>query len=182
MSNIWMAISAIILASLLVSCATAVHEGDAEPPRVRLFLAPFLNATEDEHAGEALTELMAAALMERGYPVFPTEPATSPARAETAAPAAGHWLEAARSAGATHLLLGTVLEYRYKTDLNGDPVVGISLRVLDARDGRALWHGSSARVCVWFASLTTAGQRAARDLAARVPWERVGAPSRGGGR
>ena len=169
-----MGISAILLASLLASCTTAVHDGGRKLPdsrRVRLFLPPFLNATEDEHAGQALTELMATALMERGYSVIQTEPATSPARAETAGGSAGNWLETARSAGASHLLLGIVLEHRYKTDLDGDPVVGISVRVVDTRDGLTRWQGSSAKVCVWFASLTTAGQRAARDLAARMPLE-----------
>jgi hypothetical protein len=70
-------------------------------------------------------------------------------------------------------VLGTALEYRYKTDLDGDPTVGISVRLVEALDGRTVWQGSSAKVGVWFASLTMAGQRAVRHLAARMPLEPV---------
>jgi hypothetical protein len=174
MRGIWTAVSIIVLAGLTVSCTTVVREGGSRPskaPQVRLFLPPFFNATENEHAGRALTELMATALMERGYPVIQPESAPFPARAETAAASESSRLEAARSVGATHLVLGTVLEYRYKTDLDGDPAVGISVRLVEARDGRTVWQGSSAKVGVWFASLTMAGQRAARHLAARMPLE-----------
>jgi polysaccharide biosynthesis protein PelC len=171
MINIWTIVSTIALASALVSCTTVREGGGANAGQVRLFLPPFSNATEDEHAGQALTELMTTALMERGYPVTLTESTTLPARAETASGSEEYWLAAARSSGATHLILGTVLEYRYKTDLDGDPTVGISVRVVDARDGRTVWQGSSAKVCVWFASLTRAGQSAAHHLAARMPLE-----------
>jgi len=90
-------------------------------------------------------------------------------REEKAAGGDGLYLEAARSVNATHLLLGTVHEYRYKTDLDGYPAVGLTLRLVDATTGVTLWQGSSARVGVFFASLTTTSQRAVRDLDRRIP-------------
>ena len=36
-------------------------------------------------------------------------------------------------------------EWQYKNGLDGEPAVGISLRVLDAKSGTVLWSKSGAR-------------------------------------
>lgn len=157
----------------LTACSTVVYQGGQNPGAKRqdfiLFLPPFFNATDDDHAGRALTELTATALLERGLPVLQSEPALVKSRLENAAGADGLFVETARSLGATHLLIGTVHEYRYKTDLDGDPAVGLTLRLVDAQDGRTIWQGSSAKVGVFFASLSTASQRAVRNLVKTIP-------------
>lgn len=159
--------------SFLTACSTVVYQGGHNPGANRqdlaLFLPPFFNATDDDHAGRALTELTATALLERGLPVIQTEPALVKSRAENAAGSEGLFIETARSLGATHLLIGTVHEYRYKTDLDGDPVVGLTLRLVDAQDGRTIWQGSCAKVGVFFSSLSTASQRAVRSLVKTIP-------------
>jgi hypothetical protein len=136
---------------------------------VKVCLVPYFNATDDEHAARALTEMTASALLERGVPLVQTEPALVKSRLENAAGPDGLYVEIAKLLEATHLLIGTVHEYRYKTDLDGDPAVGITLRLVDAKDGRTLWQGSSAKVCVVFASLSKTAQRAVRDLVADLP-------------
>ena len=137
--------------------------------QVRICLPPFYNATDDDHASRALTEIAASALMNQGIPLVQTEPTLVKARQETAAGPDGLYMEAAKSLGATHLLIGTVHEYRYKTDLDGDPAVGITLRLVDAKDGTTLWQGSSAKVGVCFASLSTAAQYAVKRLVNQLP-------------
>lgn len=156
----------------LAGCTSVVQQGGTgklESAEVRLFLAPFTNATDDEHASRALTELTATALLERGVPLVQTEPGLVRSRAENAAGPDGLYLDTARTLQATHLLVGTVHEYRYKTDLDGDPTVGVTLRLVDARDGRTLWQGSSSRVSVLFASLSSTAMHAVRDLVKRMP-------------
>lgn len=147
------------------------HGGQTSQPKgeVRLFLPPFFNATEDDHAGRAITELTVSALLERGVPIVQKEASLVKSREDKASGAEGLYVEAARAVQATHLLLGTVHEYRYKTDLDGDPAVGVTLRLVDATTGVTLWQGSSARVGIFFASLTTTSQRAVRDLVRQVP-------------
>ncbi len=158
--------------ALAAGCTSVVHQGGEKnlpTAEARLFLAPFFNATDDDHAGRALTEMTASALLERGFPLVQTEPALVKSRAENAGGPDGLYLETARALQTTYLLIGTVHEYRYKTDLDGDPAVGITLRLVDAKDGRTLWQGSSARVSVLFASLSAAAQRAVHDLVQRMP-------------
>lgn len=163
---------------LLTSCGTVVHHGKAgnpAPTDVRIMLAPFANATDDQHAARALTELTASALLERGFPLVQDEPALKKARDEADAGGDGRFLEAARALNATHLVIGTIHEYRYKTDLDGDPAVGVTLRLVEAASGQTLWQGSSSKVSVFFASVSSAAQYAVRRLVARMPTPKASA-------
>lgn len=159
------------LALLSGGCATvAYHGGSSGAIHVeRLLLPPFVNATDDEHAGRALTEITGSALVERGIPLFQTEEVLIKSAADQAQGPDGRYAEIARTVGATHLLIGTVHEYRYKTDLDGDPAVGVTLRLVDAATGQTLWQGSGGNVGYAFASLTSASERTVRKLVRDLP-------------
>ena len=43
------------------------------------------------------------------------------------------------------MVSGSVEEWQYKNGLDGEPAVGISLRVLQASNGQVLWSKSGAR-------------------------------------
>lgn len=162
---------ALCLIVLSAGCATVVTEGGATGTlRVeRLLLPPFINATDDEHAGRALTEMTGSALVEAGLPLFQTEELLIRSAADKAQGPDGRYAEVARTVGATHLLIGTVHEYRYKTDLDGDPAVGVTLRLIDAATGQTLWQGSGGNVGYAFASVTSASQKAVRALVRDLP-------------
>ena len=53
--------------------------------------------------------------------------------------------------------------------LDGDPAVGVTLRLVDAATGQTLWQGTSANVGFAFASLSSAGQKAVRALVQQLP-------------
>jgi hypothetical protein len=162
----------LVLALLVSGCATVVHHGgrSAAPVTVgRVLLPLFVNATDDEHAARALTEMTGSALVEAGIPLFQTEETVLKSAADKAQGADGRYAELARAAGATHLVIGTVHEYRYKTDLDGDPAVGVTLRLVDAATGETLWQGTGGNVGYAFASLTSAGRNAVRSLVAQLP-------------
>lgn len=146
----------------------AKSELDGKP--VHLFVPPFFNATGDEHAERAFTELTATALLRRGILLVQTEAALAQSRKENAAGQDGLYMETARLLQATHLLIGTVHEYRYKTDLDGNPAVGLTMRLVDATDGRTLWQDSESKVGLMFASLSSVSQRAVQNLVNRIPF------------
>ena len=159
------------LVALTAGCATVVTRGGSTGTlRVeRLLLPPFVNATDDEHASRALTEMAGSMLIEAGLPLFQTEETLLRSAADKANGPDGRYAELARTVGASHLLIGTVHEYRYKTDLDGDPAVGLTLRLIDAATGQTLWQGSSGNVGYAFASVTSAAQKALRSLLRDLP-------------
>jgi polysaccharide biosynthesis protein PelC len=161
------------LTLLLAGCmSTVVYDGSQAGNAIRVervLLPPFVNATDDEHASRALTEMTGSALVEAGIPLFQTEETLIRSAADKAQGPDGRYAELARSVNASHLLIGTVHEYRYKTDLDGDPAVGLTLRLVDATSGQTLWQGTSGNVGYAFASITSASQKAVRALVRQIP-------------
>ena len=132
-------------------------------------MPPFLNATDNEHAGQALTQLTGSILLEYGIPLYQTEEILSKTADETAPKQEVRYLQIAQDNKATYLLIGTVHEYRYKSDLSANPAVGITLRLVNVADGRTLWQGSSSKVGHAYSSLTATAQKAVRDLVSKIP-------------
>ena len=81
-------------------------------------------------------------------------------------------LDAARELGVDTVIYGSVSEYRYKRGLNEDPVVGVNLRMLDARSKEVLWAGSKSKTggCFWFCedSVNRLAQEICSDLVAQM--------------
>jgi hypothetical protein len=158
---------------LLPGCTTTVVRDGSKPHvnegKFTLVMPPFLNATDNEHAGQALTQLTGSALLECGIPLIQTEEILNKTADETAPKQETRNLQIAQENKATYLLIGTVHEYRYKSDLSANPAVGITLRLVNVEDGRTLWQGSSSKVGHIYASLTSTAQKAVSDLVSKVP-------------
>ncbi|WP_319523570.1 GNA1162 family protein [Breoghania sp.] len=81
-------------------------------------------------------------------------------------------LDAARELGVDTVIYGSVSEYRYKRGLNEDPVVGVNLRMIDAKSKKVLWAGSKSKTggCFWFCedSLNRLAQEVCNDLVAEM--------------
>lgn len=162
-------VAVLLLPTLLVcGCASTVQHGSTTPGLVlpkALFLAPFDNATDDEHAGQALTEVTSTTLMQQGAEVTRATPAADDATTP-------NYQQAARDKGLAFVVFGTVHEYRYKTDLDGDPAVGISLRVVATSSGKTVWQASGSKTGIGCSSLTEAAQQVVRDVVKRMPLPR----------
>jgi TolB-like protein len=51
----------------------------------------------------------------------------------------------ARDQGARFALTGSVDEWRYKVGIDGEPAIGVTLKVIDLTDGRVVWTASGAK-------------------------------------
>lgn len=157
-----------LLACLLAGCASSeVRQGGSHAPLAgvgRVLLAPLHNATPDETAGRAVTELAATALLAHRVPLAQTEDALHRSRTLIEEGKAAQIVELARSLQCSHVLLGTVTEYRYKSDLDGSPIVSLTLRLVDAADGATVWQGTSTKMTQYFGSLSRTAQAAVDNL------------------
>ncbi len=70
------------------------------------------------------------------------------------------------------VIYGAVTEFRYKRGLDENPVVGISVRMLDVKTGEILWADSKSEMggCLWFChdSLTRLAQQICYDLVEKL--------------
>lgn len=165
------ALSAVVL---LAGCA-AQRDGHAQNfkliDHLPLAVVPFDNLSANPNAGLIVTELMRAELLahEINQQVPPEQVAAKlrPLAGEARTPQ-----QLGELLGAKTLLLGTVTEFAYKRGLGEDPVIGISLRVVDATSGQVLWSGARSAVGDrWFIEdgLSRLAQDACRRLADTIP-------------
>lgn len=182
MRRFWAILLAPLLAFVLAGCASSeVRHGGGRASLAgagRIFLAPIHNATPDETAGRAVTELAATSLLAHGVPLAQTEDGLNRARALVDEGKASQLLDLARSLGCSHVLFGTVTEYRYKSDLDGSPIVSLTMRLADAADGSTVWQGTSTKMTQYFGSLSRTAQVAVDHLAEQMTG-RAGSRSRG---
>ncbi len=129
-----------------------------------IFLAPYFNATPNPNAGRAMTEITSTSLMAYGLPLIQSEDGLRQGQAMLEAEGGGNSIDMARTLRASHALVGTVHEYRYKSDMDGSPVVGITMRLVETAGGETVWQGSSTRSSGYFGSLTRTAQGAVDNL------------------
>lgn len=81
-------------------------------------------------------------------------------------------LKVGRSLGVDTIIYGSVTEFSYKRGLSEEPVVGITVRMLDVKEDRILWAGSQAGTggCFWFCedSLSRLAQKVCHEMVTRM--------------
>jgi polysaccharide biosynthesis protein PelC len=136
---------------LLISGCTTLNQTARKPVpfNQEWVVLPFLNNTETPYAAERAEAVVTALLYTRGVQRLSAYPATVK-EDEQMLPDRGtkrrhDALEWAKKKGIRYALVGTVTEWRYKVGLDGEPVAGVTLQVLDLQDGSVLWSGSGSK-------------------------------------
>ncbi len=156
----------------LAGCVSRVDYG----PRRAAFslsgsvvIAPFQNATDDDNAGKAFADLVGAELARQGLNVVVLPPKAPNELGEVPPYSAEDLAEAAKKSQASGIVRGTAIEYRYKTDLDGDPAAGVYVEIWDPAAKGALWHASGSHTGLIYSSLAGAAQKVSRDVVGKMP-------------
>jgi curli biogenesis system outer membrane secretion channel CsgG len=160
---------------VLVGCASAAQEW-AKPGagRIgRLAVLVFENQTVSLRAGQVASELLTSELLATGaVRVMDPSEVADLLRRETLDPSDAGRLPSAQRLGrllqVSHVLIGSVTEYRYKPGLSETPAVGITARLVDVASGEVVWTASHSRLgSSWIREdgLARVAQMVARDMA-----------------
>ncbi|SDS01742.1 hypothetical protein SAMN05216421_0752 [Halopseudomonas xinjiangensis] len=134
-------------AVLIGGCANFTGErGEALPREAQWGLVPMVNYSQTPLAGERSEQILLSSLTRKGltprvYP--PTRQGDLFLIDDRERLAAA--LDWARQQRLDYVISGSVEEWQYKNGLDGEPAVGLSLRVLEPSTGRVLWSNSGAR-------------------------------------
>jgi polysaccharide biosynthesis protein PelC len=147
----WFAGTVVILA--LAGCGTTARVEWAKPGATAvatLAVLPFENQTAASHAGSVVSNLMVSELVATGrIGVLDPSEAADRLHRENLDPGDPIRLPSAQRLGhilnVSHVLQGSVTEYRYKPGISETPVVGVTARVVDAVSGDVVWTASHAR-------------------------------------
>lgn len=136
--------------SLLLS-ACAVIESSPVPPLSGAsgwVVLPMDNHTETPQAGQRAAALAEALLSASGLPGVERYPADAgdetlfdPARSDLRQKG----LDWARARHARYALTGSVIEWRYKVGVDGEPAVGLTLQLIDVESGQVVWSATGSR-------------------------------------
>ncbi|MDX1587824.1 MAG: hypothetical protein R3296_02710 [Oleiphilaceae bacterium] len=156
---------------LLAGCSVMQsEEGESIPGGAAFAVVPLINLSQTPQAGDQAASVLAAILRARGsdnvtlYLPEDRNPLVyeSSQRQQKA-------LDAARRDDAEYLLMGTVEEWRYKSGLDGEPAVGVTLEIRRASDNRIVWSGTAARTGWGRESLSVAAHKVLDKLANAMP-------------
>ena len=173
---------------LVAGCGGAVQEW-AKPGAgriTRLAVVPFDNQTPAPRAGAVASDLIVSELLATGLAAVADPSEVSEAlRRENLEPAEPGRLPSAQRIGrllqVSHVMQGSVTEYRYKPGLSEVPVVGMSARVVDVASGEVVWTATHARSgSNWLAEdgLARVAQAIAREMAQHLTGALGGAGAR----
>ena len=134
---------------LLAGCATTDHTNSPTLEKnVKWVLLPMENHTETPQASlrmEAITETIlrskGAVPLEK-YPSTLTQDSLFEPADAKAVEAAINW---AQQSGARYAVTGSVTEWRYKTGVDGEPAVGVTLKIIDLKTSQVVWDAAGAR-------------------------------------
>ena len=136
------------------------------PQKARWVVLPVVNLAEAPLAGEKVESLLDNALRLHGLKDLRRLSLSGPQADDLLLNDQRRYelaLESARQ-GAGFAVTGSVQEWRYKTGLDGEPAVGLTLQVVELPSGRILWTASGAKTGWGYANVSGTAQKLIAEL------------------
>jgi len=157
-----------LMAWLLAACSVHdIPDGVSFDAGQRWALLPILNYSEEPLAGERAEAMLDTLLRMRGvdklthYPTLDNGDFMPELNERKRLEQSLAW---ARSQGFRYGLTGIISEWRYKSGLDAEPAVGITLQIVDIVTGQVVWSTSGARSGWGRESLSGNAQKVMRSL------------------
>ncbi|HVH44259.1 MAG TPA: hypothetical protein VM925_18030 [Labilithrix sp.] len=141
----------IIAVTLIGGCGgamTSVHRSGEVKPSARWAILPVENHSEAPQAGERVEAILETLLRKGG--VWQLDRYPSPKEGDVHLFASDRQryeaaLEWARGSKYDYAVTGSVEEWRYKSGLDGEPAIGVSMRVVELASGRVVWAATGTQ-------------------------------------
>ncbi len=151
-------LSLVLFAVLTTSCSvTYVQEGPALLKNARWIMLPVINLAEAPQAGirtEAILSTHLRALGLTKIDIYPYQALRSGLPDLNEQHRYQSAFKRAKRSNYKYAITGSIEEWRYKSGLDGEPVVGMSLRVIDMKTKRVVWSATGSRTGWGYESVT----------------------------
>lgn len=163
----------ILLAVLIVSaCASVTSTAPVVvDAKKRWSLLPFDNLSNTPGAESQLADFVETALRSRGIREIDVY---SPDRQvglrslfddSAQQRVARQW---ARDKNLDYALSGSVHEWQYRSGINKEPTVGLTLRLIDVKTGQVMWQGNAARTGIGYTKLSSVANTLVDQLLSQI--------------
>ncbi|MCG7577266.1 MULTISPECIES: hypothetical protein [Halomonadaceae] len=162
----------VLLSLWLSGCAvTDVHRSDPVSRQASWALLPLANHSETPLAGHKAEASLMTLLQQRG--IHSLRQAPRPDAMDLLSLPSDQDYQAAlawaQQQGVRYGVTGSVDEWQYKAGLDGEPAIGMSLRVVDVNSGDIVWSASGARTGWGFSTTSGVAQKLMADLLDTLP-------------
>lgn len=165
----------ILISSILVACTTIktnTSNGVTLPSATPIIVGPLANYSDTPLANKQVESMLVGLMHAKGFhnvSIFPKKqacakllycPEDMPSKTEII-----RW---ARQSGVRFVLTGATNEWRYKVGLDGEPVAGVSLIIIDVQNGRVIWSGVGSVIGSSRQGLDIVGQKLLLEVTANI--------------
>jgi hypothetical protein len=176
-------LSLLLAVMILPGCTTLqqAERGNVIPGDKEWAMLPFINNTETPYAAERAEAITQSLMYARGFQKLTM--VQTDLKEEDMLPDRGtkryrQGLEWARKQGIHYAITGTVTEWRYKVGLDGEPVVGMTLMVMELPEGKVLWSGSGGRSGWSRDAVSSVAQQLLQSLVNKITIQTTGEQSK----
>jgi len=161
MKKLILQISLFLVAIILISCSSITNQGQLSIKKTdKFYIVSFKNNTETYLAGERASNITKSLLSAKGYNIINiTGSSTNEEKFDIE-----KIKEHAKSSGANIILLGEVNEWRYKTGIDGEPAVGLSISFYDLDKNEVIWTAVGAKSGWGHESISTIAQKLLNEM------------------
>ncbi|MFH0709592.1 MAG: hypothetical protein V2A75_05240 [Pseudomonadota bacterium] len=139
---------------LFSGCSTLsynVNQGKLDKNQ-KIVVDVFSNYTETPMAGYRAASIMDAALLQRGFKSNPMYSMVSDESSNVETPLTER-IQKAKNSGASLLATGEVIEWRYKTGIDGEPAVSLVIRVYDTQTAQVIFSSTGSKNGLGYSSI-----------------------------
>lgn len=143
---------------LIASCSTVtnIDKSKADLKNKVITVLPFENYTETPVAGLRVKSITEGVLASKGYKIvfqqLNQDKDYSPSEIK-------NMIEKLKESNIDYAITGSVNEFRYKTGIDGEPAVSITLKIYDIKEGREIYTSVGSKTGWSHESITTVTQK-----------------------
>ena len=151
---------------LITACSSMIHKQDIKLPLDKKYaVSSFWNYTETPMAGLRASTIVESVLSKSNPLLISLISGSSETESHSSKK---DFIEAkkaeAKRLGADYLVLGNVQEWRYKTGIDGEPVVSFNINIIDLKTNKRVFSGVGAKSAWGHKSIGIVAQEIAEDL------------------
>ncbi|MCX7760276.1 MAG: hypothetical protein N2Z81_03740 [Hydrogenothermaceae bacterium] len=153
----------VVFAILITSCAKVVNTTSVNLRKDAVYVVlPFENLTETPLAGLRVASIVEGVALSKGYKVknglYEME------SKEYTKQDIDNILNKIRDSGVDYVITGSINEFRYKTGIDGEPAVSITLKIYDLKNDKTILTNVGSRTGWSHESVTTVAQKVINNL------------------
>ncbi|MBD3766677.1 MAG: penicillin-binding protein activator LpoB [Gammaproteobacteria bacterium] len=170
-------LSFLVLALVMLTACSSLQSTKTDTKISKQYswvLLPIVNHTDTSQASLKAEAILQALLASKGVTqlkIYPAEMNNDSLFQPNDRKSVDHAMTWAKSEGARYAITGSIEEWQYKVGIDGEPVVGLTLRVIDLSNQAVVWSSVGAKSGWSRSALSGVAQELIKELLASLPIE-----------